>query len=151
MRFILKKDLPLAKARKEVVLLKQPNTNYSKIFLEEKTQKYLISIADILDQDIPEWLESIEKKNHYDDLISSESSEHKRRNWFCRKDKFIPKEWEKYFCYDTQAWGIIIINKNTFCTYDILTINSRLAFKTRKDCEKAIKEYDLPTLFYTIR
>ena len=75
--------------------------------------------------------------------------EHKRREWAVRPDKFIPKIWEDYF-YPTQrgypeAW------KNDWTAWDALVINSWLAFRTREECEKAIKEHDLVRLFYTIR
>jgi len=61
--------------------------------------------------------------------------EHKRREWAVRPDKFIPKKLEYYWHYSAAEWFI----------------NAWLAFRTREDCEKAMKEHDLVRLFYTIR
>lgn len=74
--------------------------------------------------------------------------EHKRREWAVRADKFIPKEWEQYFVpwkKGVEAWDMT----NSFI--DIVFINSWLAFRTREECEQAIKEHDLIRLFYSIR
>lgn len=76
--------------------------------------------------------------------------EHKRREWACRKNKFIPKEEEMYWTqwrdsieeWKCSWWDDLIEN---------FIINSGLAFRTREECEKAIKENDLIRLFYTIR
>lgn len=74
--------------------------------------------------------------------------EHKRREWAVRPDKFIPKEGEYYFVSTSrgvESWDM------TNSIIDFVFINLWLAFRTREDCEKAIKEHDLIRLFYTVR
>lgn len=80
--------------------------------------------------------------------------EHKRREWACRKDKFIPKEWEKmfYFWWDNMGLHNKIYCEKFWKESNLLSliVNSWLAFRTEEECEKAIKEHDLIRLFYTI-
>lgn len=75
--------------------------------------------------------------------------EHKRREWAVRPDRFIPKEGEKIFYWNSQ-WRI---DDDIFRTelWFIIMANLWLLFRTEEDCEKAIKEHDLVRLFYTIR
>lgn len=126
MKYILKKDLPLAKAGEEVSLVKSSDNLYYNIFDTNSVDPQLISF--ILNKDIPEWLEPIVEKKTYDDLFMTDRAywiwynwlvkeyyfnwearsetfltreeaedEHKRREWAVRKDKFIPKQWETIF------------------------------------------------------
>lgn len=78
--------------------------------------------------------------------------EHKRREWACRKDKFIPWAFdEAWFPYNSCDIYRKKENHQWFSVWEINSINSWLAFKSKEECEKAIKEHWLIDLFYKIR
>lgn len=76
--------------------------------------------------------------------------EHKRREWACRKDKFIPKHTDDYF-YPWIEWQVHSEIFNKKYSYHYFFVNFWLAFKSKEECEKAIREHDIVRLFYTIR
>lgn len=76
--------------------------------------------------------------------------EHKRREWANRKDKFIPKEGEKYF-YPYANGSLAHTFYYSGQTWDILRANSWLCFRTEEECQDAIDNNDIIRLFYTIR
>lgn len=89
-KYRLLKDLPLAKAGTEVEVIKALHSNYSKILLDWDR------IADILSEDITEWLEEIHDKpksvwglRRWDECYHLESDGHIRRIYW--DDAFIPE------------------------------------------------------------
>lgn len=75
--------------------------------------------------------------------------EHKRREWGVRKDKFYPKEAQRYFM-PIEGWDIDT-DVHSWYAHNIHIINLWLAFRTREDCQDAIDNHDLIRLFYNIR
>lgn len=75
--------------------------------------------------------------------------EHKRREWVVRKDKFYPKEAQRYFM-PIEGWDIDT-DVHSWYAHNIHIINLWLAFRTREDCQDAIDNHDLIRLFYNIR
>ena len=131
--------------------------------------------------DYPDFFEPIVEKKTYDDLkvddaifinnvywrtvntnfswharsetfITREEAEdeHKRREWAVRKNKFVPESWQDYFYYCPVRWTSNR-ESNTWHTFDYISINSWLAFRTYEDCQDAIDNHDIIRLFYTIR
>jgi hypothetical protein len=171
MKYKLLKDLPWINAW-EILSELQDTYPYSP---QHKTVSWIFANAH------PDFFEHIVEKKTYDDLkrndmifeidydwsvyksyfevnncrsetfLSREEAkdEHKRREWTVRPDKFMPKSRQIYYTFN-QDWGIEE-NDNFWDYLDRLIINAWLAFRTREDCEKAIKEHDLTRLFYTIR
>lgn len=74
--------------------------------------------------------------------------EHKRREWACRKDRYIPEYWDHYYvllhnwCYSRE---------NILSALDYHIINSWLAFKSIDEAMEASVNNNLQELFYTIR
>lgn len=75
--------------------------------------------------------------------------EHKRREWACRKDKFIPKEGELF--YFSSQDGVVLDHRYKDTSLDVLRANSWLCFRTKEECQDAIDNHDIVRLFYTIR
>lgn len=77
--------------------------------------------------------------------------EHKRREWACRKDKFIPKIGDEYWGYSTYSekpvWDYYWRGGND----TILSINLWLVFRTKEECKNAIDNHGIIRLFYTTR
>lgn len=104
------------------------------------------------------WQDEAEKKafsiygNRSETFLTREEAEdeHKRREWACRKGKFVPKLNEEYYYYSSNFLNILKSMNINLC-WDIFVINLWLAFRTREECQKAIKEHELIRLFYTIR
>lgn len=101
--------------------------------------------------DIYEWklIDTDEPRSEVFLTREEAEDEHKRREWACRKDKFIPNEGEGYFTYTKKQWIRDLYNYNDIV--DSLLINLWLAFRTREECGEAIASHDLIRLFYTIR
>lgn len=74
-----------------------------------------------------------------------------RREWACRKDKFIPKEWGLYYYMTIANWVCTVCHIDNTSTKEIFIINQWLAFRSQEECEKAFQEHDLYRLFYTLR
>lgn len=173
MKFLLKKDLPLAKAWIEVTY--EHDWLYPEIFRD------WIAIWYIPDN-LLEWLEPIVEKKTYDDLMVCDKiyfidsywevdtekfttnncraetfltreeaeDEHKRREWAVRKNKFFPKEWELYYT-QWRDTGDIEKFKMTNDYIDNFIINSWLAFRSESECQDAIDNHDIIRLFYDVR
>ena len=160
MKYKLLKDLPHAKAG-EIIEINNDffwnPTDYPDFFepiVEKKTYDDLRKNDMIFEIDY-DW--SVYKSHFEVENCRSETfltreeaeDEHKRREWAVRPDRFIPKEGEKIFYWNSQ-WRI---DDDIFRTelWFIIMANLWLLFRTEEDCEKAIKEHDLVRLFYTIR
>lgn len=92
------------------------------------------------------------RKNHCrsEIFLTSEEAEdeHARREWANRKDKFVPKNDEKFWYPNTNGSPSYTIY---YQTWDILRANSWLCFRTKEECQDAIDNHDIVRLFYTIR
>lgn len=157
-----------------------PWMEIGRIIAEEDIEVFGVKWIKFADK-YPDFFEPIVEKKTYDDLKTSDEifvltpyweiketvfmrdcsrsetfltreeaeDEHKRREWAVRKDKFVPIKDQRFFSFKWD-WSIdILYNYDHVINY--LLINSWLAFRTREECQEAIKEHDLIRLFYTIR
>lgn len=178
MKYLLKKDLPLAEIGEEVSVY----TWYEWWECLVITPKWK-TIIRMKESDIQEWLEPIVEKKTYDDLKEGDTifwiwkwswyvcewklidtdeprsevfltreeaeDEHARREFAVRNDRFIPKGGELYY-YPSSEWEVLSSNNDLY-PFDYIMINAWLSFRTRQACQDAIDNNDILRLFYTIR
>jgi len=176
MKWTLKKDLPLAEIGEELEIT---DFNWLESMLTIKNAKWKwiadiqpMDVDEWLDiiveksvHDLEEWDRAfwiwynwlIKEYEFNGTEVMSETfltreeaeDEHKRREWSCRKDKFVPKAWEMYFM-PLEYWDIDT-DVHSWYAHNIHIVNLWLAFRTREDCQDAIDNHDIIRLFYQIR